>query len=95
LSDAVEAYKALQTRNGGDVGVGRKLGGHLASAGFHAVRLSARYECYPSLGLIGEYLASQLEREGETTLAGVLRNWGSSEGGLFAQAWVAATGHKA
>src|SRR5262245_31022205 len=60
-SAAVEAYKALQARNGGDVGVGRKLGVHLASAGFRAVRLSARYECYPSLGLIGEYLATQLE----------------------------------
>jgi SAM-dependent methyltransferase len=95
LSEALEAYKAVQLRNGGDVEVGRKLGVHLASAGFGAVRLSARYECYPSLGVIAGFLASQLELKGETTFAGVLRNWGSGEGGLFAQAWVAAIGHKA
>jgi SAM-dependent methyltransferase len=95
VSEAVETYKALQCRNGGDIEVGRKLGAHLASAGFRAVHLSARYECYPSLELIGEYLASQLERGGETELAGALRNWICSESGLFAQAWVAATGQKA
>jgi len=44
LSDAIEAYTRLQSRNGGDVNVGRKLGMHLALAGFDEVRLSARYE---------------------------------------------------
>jgi SAM-dependent methyltransferase len=94
VSDAVAAYKALQSRNGGDVEVGRKLGIHLAAAGFRAVRMSARYECYPSLGVIGDFLAWQLQREGKTTLAAELRNWGGSEGGMFAQAWVAAIGHQ-
>ena len=49
LSRAVETYMALQSKNGGDVHAGRKLGQHLAAGGFAAVRMSARYECYPSL----------------------------------------------
>src|SRR6266850_6696271 len=38
LARAVEAYTKLQSRNGGDVGVGRKLGIHLAAAGFADAR---------------------------------------------------------
>ena len=73
---------------------GRKLGLHLAAAGFQGVRMSARYECYPSLTFIGEYLALQLEREGDTRSARRLRAWSTNEDGLFAQAWVSAVGHK-
>jgi SAM-dependent methyltransferase len=94
LSHAIEAYTALQVRNGGDVFVGRKLGVHLAEAGFREVVLSARYECYRSLGSIGEYLAAQLERQGDQGSAETLRNWSSNRGGMFAQAWVAAIGRK-
>lgn len=94
LSRAVEAYMALQFKNGGDVRVGRKLGLHLAAAGFGAVRLSARYECYPSLELIGEYLAVQLEREDDAQSAAVFRNWSQEKAGMFAQAWVSAVGVK-
>ena len=94
LTLAVEAYTALQSRNGGDVNVGRKLGLHLAGAGFKDVRMSARYECYPSLSFIGEYLALQLEREGDTRSAEILRAWSTNEDGLFAQAWVSAVGYK-
>ena len=94
LTLAVEAYTALQSRNGGDVNVGCKLGLHLAAAGFKGVRMSARYECYPSLSFIGEYLALQLEREGDTRSAEILRAWSTNEDGLFAQAWVSAVGYK-
>ncbi len=94
LSRAVEAYTGLQSRNGGDVGVGRKLGVHLAAAGFVQVRLSARYECYPSLDSIGAYLAMQLEREGDVQSAQTFRLWSQSAGGMFAQAWVSAVAHK-
>src|SRR5258708_2941143 len=94
LSRAVEAYTAMQSKNGGDVGAGRKLGRHLAAAGFAAVRISARYECYPSLEFIGEYLASQLEREGDAQSAATLRDWSQEKEGLFAQAWVSAVGVK-
>ncbi len=94
LSDAVAAYKGLQSRNGGDVEAGRKLGLHLAEAGFGEVRMAARFECYASLSFIGEYLALQLEREGDRESAEVFRAWSRREGGLFAQAWVSATGRK-
>ncbi|MEW6682558.1 MAG: methyltransferase domain-containing protein [Nitrospirota bacterium] len=88
LSRAVEAYTTLQSKNGGDVDVGRKLGLHLQAAGFGVVRLSARYECYPSLEFIGEYLALQLEREGHGQSATVFRAWSQQKAGMFAQAWV-------
>ena len=94
LSRAVEAYTTLQSKNGGDVGAGRKLGLHLAAAGFQGVRMSARYECYPSLRFIGEYLALQLEREGDARSAQTLRAWSANEDGLFAQAWVSAVARK-
>ncbi len=94
LTAAIDAYVALQKRNGGDVHVGRKLGAHLAGAGFRAIAMSARYECYPSLGFIGEYLALQLAQAGHTPEAATLRAWSRSEGGMFAQAWVAALGTK-
>ena len=90
LSRAVTAYTSLQAKNGGDVTVGRKLGLHLSAAGFVCVRMSARYECYASLGLIGEYLASQLERDGDQASADVFRTWAQHDGGMFAQAWVSA-----
>jgi SAM-dependent methyltransferase len=94
LSRAVEAYMALQSKNGGDVGVGRKLGVYLAAGGFDVTRISARYECYSSLEFIGEYLASQLEREGDRQSATVFREWSRQNEGLFAQAWVSAIGVK-
>jgi len=94
LSRAVEAYMALQSKNGGDVRAGRKLGQHLAATGFAEVRIAAGYECYPSLESIGEYLASQLEREGDARSAAVFRDWSQQKKGMFAQAWVSAVGVK-
>jgi hypothetical protein len=95
LARAVEAYTNLQARNGGDVHVGRKLGVHLAAAGFAGVQMSARYECYPSRALIGEYLALQLEQQGDAQSARTLRAWSTIEGGMFAQAWVSAVARRA
>jgi SAM-dependent methyltransferase len=94
LTAAIEAYKELQTRNGGDVLAGRKLGFYLASSKFVSIQMQARYECYPSLNLIGEYLALQLEQKGEHKHAQTLRVWSRNEGGLFAQAWISAIGQK-
>ena len=62
----------------GDLHVGHKLGEHLAAAGFREITMGARYECYPSLRLIGEYLARQLEEKGEHGHAQTLR-WSQSE----------------
>ena len=88
LTAAVAAYTTLQKRNGGDVNAGRKLGTHFKSAGFVNCQMSARYEVYPSLPLIGEYLALQLERAGDSTSAATFRSWSQQSGGVFAQCWV-------
>ncbi len=88
LTSAVAAYTTLQTRNGGDVNVGRKLGSRLTAAGFDNVQMSARYEVYSSRPLIGDYLALQLERAGDSTSAATFREWSQQPGGMFAQCWV-------
>lgn len=94
LTQAVLAYRALQTKNGGHVEAGRKLGANLATAGFEVIGMSARYECYPERDFIGEYLALQLESAGDITSAMTLREWARSHGGRFAQAWVSAVARK-
>ncbi|MBC7817672.1 MAG: methyltransferase domain-containing protein [Planctomycetaceae bacterium] len=94
LTAAVAAYMSLQTRNGGDVQVGRKLGSHLAVAGFVNCQMSARFELYSSLPVIGEYLASQLDCEGDTASAATFRNWSQQPGGMFAQCWVSCVASK-
>ncbi|HET6692379.1 MAG TPA: methyltransferase domain-containing protein [Miltoncostaeaceae bacterium] len=86
---AIAAYERLQAANGGDVRAGRRLGGHMAAAGFAGVAMSARYEVYEDRTAIADYLA---ERLGDTPEAGALRAWGRLPGGLFAQAWVTARG---
>ena len=95
LTSSVAAYTALQSRNGGDVNAGRKLGTNLQTAGFDDVQMSARYECYPSLEFIGEYLALQLENKGNVHSAEIFRDWSRQKAGMFAQAWISAVARKA
>jgi ubiquinone/menaquinone biosynthesis C-methylase UbiE len=94
LNQAIEAYKNLQTKNGGDVFVGRKLSRFFEDAGFYQIKMDARYEVYTSLNFIGKYFALQLEKDGELTHAQSLRNWMGEPNGLFAQAWVSCVGIK-
>lgn len=94
LARALDAYLALQSSNGGNVQAGRNLGPHLAEAGFEAVQLSARYECYESRELIAEYLGQQLDEAGDAASASVLRDWSKEKSGMFAQAWVSAVARK-
>jgi hypothetical protein len=91
----VTAYTALQSKNGGDVNSGRKLGTHLEAAGFDHVQMSASYECYPSLEFIGEYLALPLEGKKDPRSAETFRVWSRQKSGMFAQAWVSAIARKA
>jgi SAM-dependent methyltransferase len=95
LDSAVSSYISLQVSNGGDVRVGRKLGLHLSSAGFQHIELSARYECLAPLGSIAEYLAIQLERDGDSESATTFRGWSQDTAGLFALCWISAIGRKA
>ena len=85
---------ALQSGNGGDVQAGRHQGPLLAAAGFEAIELWARYECYDSRQLIAEYLARRLEQGGDVASASALRDWSGDEPGMFAQAWVCAVARK-
>lgn len=94
LGDAIQAYTSLQARNGGDIQVGRKLGVYLKECGFKYIQVAARYECYTSLPMIGEYLALQLEKQSEMRHASTLRQWSQSEAGMFAQCWVSCVGRK-
>jgi SAM-dependent methyltransferase len=94
LSRAVDAYVALQSGNGGNVQAGRSLGLYLAAAGFEAVQLSARYECYDPREPIAEYLGRQLEEAGDAASASVLRDWCREKPGMFAQAWVSTVARK-
>ena len=66
----------------------------VTTAGFGDVQMSARYECYPERSFIGEYLALQLEGQGDAPSARTLRDWSKAEGGMFAQAWVSAVARK-
>ena len=93
-SRALDAYMALQSGNGGDVRAGRNQGVQLAAAGFEAIELSARYECYDSRELIAEYLARRLEQAGDVASAFALRDWSKEKPGMFAQAWVSAVARK-
>ena len=89
LTSAIEAYRVLQEQNGGDVLMGRKLGGLVRVAGFDEITVSATYEVYPSADIIAVYLAERLDAEPEgASHAQALRSWSEHADALFAQAWV-------
>jgi SAM-dependent methyltransferase len=92
LTAAVKTYRDLQTANGGDVEVGRKLGGYLGAAGFTDIQMDARYECYEDRERIGEYLAQQLDAQNEPAAAKAFRDWSQQPAAMFAQSWVWAVG---
>ncbi len=93
-TQAVNAFTELQRANGGDVFVGRKLGGFLHAAGFRDVTMGARYEIYPSAELIAEFLAMTIGKAGREAEARAIRAWAREPAAMFAQAWVSATGVK-
>lgn len=70
---------------------GRRLGDHLAAAGFGGVRTDARYERYLRAERIAGYLAAQLDDAGEDQHAATVRSWANGPTAMFAQSWVSAT----
>jgi ubiquinone/menaquinone biosynthesis C-methylase UbiE len=94
IETAMKARMELQTRNGGDVYAGRKLGDWLRQSGFESVQLSASYEIYPENDPIVEHIASQLERDEQRESASVWRSWGENPQAMFAQAWFEAIAFK-
>jgi SAM-dependent methyltransferase len=94
LDAAVDAYRALQRGNGGDVNVGRRLAQLAVDAGFIGVQQRARYENYDPLSIIGEVIAGQLEAAGQPQHAVTLRAWQQLPHGMWAQAWVSCVARK-
>ncbi len=90
LDEAINSYKQLQIKNGGDVFVGRKLPALLRDAGFIDIQFSAHFDCYQSASLIAEYLCLKLNDRD----ARAMRQWGSDLDAFFAQAWCAVIGTK-
>ena len=110
LVRAIEYYKMLQERNGGNPYIGGDLPGLLRMAGFSNIRFSATYECYQKLSSIAEYLAERIEGSGESDravekglvdseeslkiMANAIREWRQHPDSIFAQSWCEAIGEK-
>jgi SAM-dependent methyltransferase len=90
LQDAIRSYAELQTANGGDIHIGRKLPSLLRNAGFEKIEFSATYECYQSPTRIYEYLSLKLNDNN----AKAMRRWSDDPDAFFAQAWCEAVGTK-
>lgn len=86
VDQALNYYGELQSANGGDLSIGRKLGSIVKAAGFTRIRTQASYECYSPVSLIAEYLARQIEGSASAS-ADALRKWSHSPEAFFAQAW--------
>jgi SAM-dependent methyltransferase len=83
---ALDAYESMQTANGGDTRIGRKLGAFCAAAGFSRVEAGAAYEKYEDPRQIAYYLAEQMDKAGNQA-ASLWREWCEDKHALFAQAW--------
>ncbi len=105
---AIEIYKAIQRRNGGNPYVGREFGHLLQEAHFTCINLTALYDSYEDVPLVAELLAERIEEGvGRQVVTGPdldradvgglcrsLRRWASQAVILFAQTYVEAIGYK-
>jgi len=94
LTAAIDAFKALQVANGGDVNIGHKLSQLAVDAGFEGVTLRARYENFEPVSIITNLLCAQLERTGQAEHAQTLRDWERTPHAMFAEAWVACIAYR-
>lgn len=106
IERAIEVFKAIQQRNGGNPYVGRDLGSLLDEIGFSQIKLTAMYDCYEDIPLVAGLLAQQIEdgvgrqivsgpdlsRADVGELCRALREWAKRPGILFAQTFVEAIG---
>jgi len=90
--EAIDAYRSLQTRNGGNTRAGAELAGLIQESGFHLLSEETHFETYENTPRIGEYLARQLEEQHEISNAAVLREWSQQRGSRFRQAWTNVVG---
>ena len=107
VTQAMQLYTLLQTRNGGNPFVGRELGPLLQTAGFMDITLAATYDCYERTDLICDLLAECIEASAvpdsepgmgmldsmtAAQLSQALKRWAAHPIGLFAQSFVTAIG---
>jgi SAM-dependent methyltransferase len=91
---AIDAFKALQVGNGGDVNTGHKLSQFAVDAGFEGVTLQARYENFRPVTIITDLLTANLDRAGQSEHAQSLRAWQRTPHAMFAEAWAACVGYR-
>ncbi len=87
---AIQSYAELQTANGGDIHIGRKLSALLRAAGFTELRFTANYDCSLATPVIADYLALGVSPEDGDSL----RRWGQHPDAVFAQCWCEITGRR-
>lgn len=84
---ALDRYRALQERNGGNTRAGGQLARWVKNAGFGFLRKGARFENYDSAVRIATYLALQLDANGETAAARELIDWSVEPGAELLGCW--------
>jgi ubiquinone/menaquinone biosynthesis C-methylase UbiE len=108
VDEAIELYKGLQAKNGGNPYIGRELRRLLEEGGFSGVRLTAMYDCYEDVELFAELITERIQSartsdrltEGGSSdsarierLGNAFRQWAKQPGVLYAQSFVEAVGH--
>jgi SAM-dependent methyltransferase len=95
LGRAINAYRDLEERNGGNSRAGLHLGEWLKEAGFALFSSGEWIEDYEEPKQVAEYLGLQLETAGLFHHATALRDWARDPEARFRQSWKYATGVRA
>jgi SAM-dependent methyltransferase len=95
LGRAINAYRDLEERNGGNSRAGLHLSEWLKEVGFTPLSSGEWIEEYEKPRDVAEYLALQLETAGLFHHATALREWAQDPAARFCQSWKYATGVRA
>jgi ubiquinone/menaquinone biosynthesis C-methylase UbiE len=95
LGRAINAYRDLEERNGGNSRAGFHLRQWLAEAGFAPLSHGEWIEEYEEPRRVAQYLGLQLETAGLFHHATALRDWARNPDARFRQSWKYATGARA
>jgi hypothetical protein len=95
LGRAVNAYRDLEERNGGNSRAGFHLSEWIIEAGFAPLSNGEWTQDYEEPKQVAEYLSLQLETAGLFHHATALRDWARDPAARFRQSWKYATGVRA
>ena len=95
LGRAINAYRDLEERNGGNSRAGFHLSEWLIEAGFAPLSNGEWTQDYEEPKQVAEYLGLQLETAGLFHHATALREWARDPAARFRQSWKYATGVRA